>query len=97
MIINTMTILTRGMVMAVMVAVSSVTGFTTIPVALAETIIAGSFNPMYEAHWYTYLISDMMKNIVYEFSAVKILGMCAVYVAVSVAASLLVLNLRDEK
>ena len=94
--INTMTIFTRGMVMSVIFAISSMTGFTTVPVAVGEAIVFMS-DPRHEAVAYTYLVSYMMKNITSGFSSAKIFAMCAVYVVISVAVSLSVLSLRDEK
>ena len=96
MLINTMTIFTRGMVMSVIFAVSSMTGFTTVPVAVGEAVVFMS-DPRHEAVAYTYLVSYMMKNITSGFSSAKIFAMCAVYVVISVAVSLSVLSLRDEK
>ena len=92
MLINTMTIFTRGMVMSVIFAISSMT----VPVAVGEAVVFMS-DPRHEAVAYTYLVSYMMKNITSGFSSAKIFAMCAVYVVISVAVSLSVLSLRDEK
>lgn len=97
MLINTMTIFTRGMVMAVIFAISSMTGFTMLPVGIGETVIFGITNPNREAVVYTYLVSYMMKNISYELNTARALAMSAVYIIISVAVSLSVLSLRDEK
>ena len=97
MLLNTMTIFTRGMVMSSLFAVSSMIGFTMLPVAVGEAVIFGITKPNREAVAYTYLVSYMMKNITSGFSSAKIFAMCAVYVVISVAVSLSVLSLRDEK
>ncbi|MBP1591321.1 MAG: hypothetical protein ILP22_04710 [Oscillospiraceae bacterium] len=97
MLLNTMTIFTRGMVMAVIFAISSMTGFTMLPVGIGETVIFGITNPNREAVVYTYLVSYMMKNISYELNTARALAMSAVYIIISVAVSLSVLSLRDEK
>ena len=92
-----MTILTRGMVMSVLFAVSFATGFSIVPVAVGESLIFGVADPSYEAHFYTYVLSYIIKNTEYEFSVLKAVAMSAVYIIVSVAISLAVLNMRDEK